>query len=268
MENKIEGKVLTFNKRISLAKRMVFEGVTSSGELSAIKDSKSSGYYSLDTIYKYLYPALDKYDLDIDVIIERKEVIIEWIDCANESIVNNIAGGHTVVNKTRRVVVDFSRLEDFIEKLPLMANRVQTAGALHSYFRRYSLTIILGLPSTDLIDSDVPKTPNTQPRGQQQNHSNKKPNSNPQPAPVVNQSDLKLLKNVLYSAAENDKNVMIKLLETHSSFAGKDGKAVPGINDFDKLTSGRLKATMERVEKEYPHIVKDVKQKLEKKAKT
>jgi hypothetical protein len=73
------------------------------------------------------------------------------------------------------------------------------------------------------------------------------------------------LKKILFIAAGKDENKAIQLLEKHTAFIGKDGKQVPGLRDFNKLTNGRLKATYGKLQKEYPDIYKAVKESLKKK---
>jgi hypothetical protein len=138
-------KDLSFNKRISLVKKYVFENLKETKELDNIKGTNTIGFYSLSTIEKYLFPALDMYDLDLDLEIFSDKIIGHWYDCAGDN--------------QRNIEIDFSRIEH-VEKLQLMANMVQSEGAVKSYTRRYALTAILRLPSTDLIDSDFNKTNN------------------------------------------------------------------------------------------------------------
>lgn len=133
---------MSFNKRVSLVKKAVFEGVTNSKELDNIKGTDKTGFYSIATIEKHLNPALDKYDIDLDLVINENEIVGIWIDCEGDS------------EKTRSVNVDFSRIKA-VGKLQLMANEVQSEGAVKSYTRRYALTSILRLPSTDIIDSNA-----------------------------------------------------------------------------------------------------------------
>jgi hypothetical protein len=135
-------KDLSFNKRISLVKKYVFENLKETKELDNIKGTNTTGFYSLSTIEKYLFPALDMYDLDLDLEIFSDKIIGHWYDCSGDN--------------QRNIEIDFSRIEH-VEKLQLMANMVQSEGAVKSYTRRYALTAILRLPSTDLIDSDFNK---------------------------------------------------------------------------------------------------------------
>lgn len=135
----------TFNKRISLVKKYVFENLKETKELDNIKGTDKTGFYSLSTIEKYLFPALDLYDLDLDLEIFSDKIIGHWYDCNGDA--------------QRDIEIDFHRIEN-VEKLQLMANMVQSEGAVKSYTRRYALTAILRLPSTDIIDSDLDKNKN------------------------------------------------------------------------------------------------------------
>jgi hypothetical protein len=141
---------MSFNKRIVMVKKEVFEGVTSSNELDSIAGTKKQGYYSLNTIFKFLYPALEKYDVDLDLDIAESQIIGNWYDCLSD--------------KQRTTIVDFSDMVEKIKdirKLPLMANEVQSDGAVKSYTRRYALTNILGLNATDEIETQKITTPAT-----------------------------------------------------------------------------------------------------------
>lgn len=146
---------ISFNKRIVMVKKEVFDGVTSSNELGSIASTNKSGYYSLKTIFTSLYPALEKYDLDLELEIMPDKITCTWFDCLND-------------DKARAVYIDFSDLHDKlskITKLPLMANEVQSDGAVKSYIRRYALTSVLGLNATDIIEqgnykADQTKQPN------------------------------------------------------------------------------------------------------------
>ena len=151
-------KDLSFNKRISLVKKYVFENLKETKELDNIKGTNTIGFYSLSTIEKYLFPALDMYDLDLDLEIFSDKIIGHWYDCAGDN--------------QRNIEIDFSRIEH-VEKLQLMANMVQSEGAVKSYTRRYALTAILRLPSTDLIDSDFNKTNNNNNTDNKNNNINK-----------------------------------------------------------------------------------------------
>lgn len=134
----MDNQKISFNKRISLVKKEVFENLKETKELDNIKGTNKVGFYSLSTIEKYLFPALDRYDLDLDLEIFKENIVGHWYDCIGDNI--------------RHIEVDFKRIEN-VEKLQLMANIVQSEGAVKSYTRRYALTAILRLPSTDLIDN-------------------------------------------------------------------------------------------------------------------
>lgn len=151
-------KDLSFNKRISLVKKYVFENLKETKELDNIKGTNTTGFYSLSTIEKYLFPALDMYDLDLDLEIFSDKIIGHWYDCSGDN--------------QRNIEIDFSRIEH-VEKLQLMANMVQSEGAVKSYTRRYALTAILRLPSTDLIDSNFNKTNNNNNTDNKNNNINK-----------------------------------------------------------------------------------------------
>jgi hypothetical protein len=236
MENK-----LSFNKRISLVKKEVFEGVTNSGELDNIKGSNTTGFYSIATIDKYLHPCLDKYNLDLDLWIEKTKIVGIWYDCESD--------------KTREVIIDFSRIEN-IGKLQLMANEVMSEGAVKSYTRRYALTSILMLPSTDLIENMAePKKP--QPT-----------QSTPPPQPVMTDEEKEILskiKNICYLASNKKESGMIDILEVASRFTTQDGKTVPGLRDFNKLAGKRLGVVYGKLQKTYPEISEKVKKSKEEK---
>jgi hypothetical protein len=155
--------VLSFNKRISLVKKVVFESLKETKELDNIKGTNTTGFYSLATIEKYLFPALDMYDLDLDLEIFPDKIVGHWYDCIGDG--------------QRDIEIDFHRIEN-VEKLQLMANMVQSEGAVKSYTRRYALTAILRLPSTDLIDGNQPKKPNNNNNSNNNNNNYNNNNSN------------------------------------------------------------------------------------------
>ena len=224
---------LSFNKRISLVKKEVFEKVTSSDELSNISGTSSTGYYSLETIYKFLYPILDKYNLDVDIVVNKDNVTGTWIDCLGDS------------EKARIMVIDFSELVG-LGKLPLMQNVIQSKGAVMSYLRRYFLTTFLGLPATDKIDGASAGT-------------NSKQGTPPRAETVANDNtELKRLKNILYLACNKDNNAMLGALEQLTGFTNKDGKEIKGIRDFAKLSEKRLEFTLKDAIKKYPEAAKAV----------
>lgn len=132
---------ISFNKRISNVKREVFNKITNSNELGSLAGSRTNGYYSLNTIFKYLYPILDSNNVDIDLEILTDSVICTWYDCLEDAKRSKIFD-----------LTDLSVKLSKIEKLPLMPNEVQSAGAVVTYIRRYALTNMLGLNATDVIE--------------------------------------------------------------------------------------------------------------------
>jgi hypothetical protein len=204
---------LSFSKRISLCKKKVFDGVTSSGELEKIAGSRDSGYYSLETIYSYLHPACIENDIDLDVVICEKNVNCIWTDCLDDS------------KPPKLIAVDFSELVN-LGKLPLMQNMYQSWGAGASYKRRYALTAVLGLPATDKIDGATPQNPK---------------DPNPPQKPVMSEQeskDLSKLQNILYLAAGKDNKQMVLILEEMTAFKSINGlckvKRQTARSDFKK----------------------------------
>jgi hypothetical protein len=141
---------MSFNKRIRLVKKETFDAVIESSELGEIssrtKDGKKintgKGYYTLRTIFSALHPAMDKYDIDLEIMINKDNILCIWYDC--------------IEDKKREVLIDFSSISG-MQKLPLMNNMVQSDGAVKSYIRRYALTTLLNLNSTDDIEERQPK---------------------------------------------------------------------------------------------------------------
>jgi|WetSurMetagenome_2_1015567.scaffolds.fasta_scaffold109784_4 hypothetical protein len=85
----------------------------------------------------------------------------------------------------------------------------------------------------------------------------------------INIEVLEKVKKILWYASGKNQEKSIELLEKHTSFVGKDGKQVAGLNDFNKLKDKRLTATYGKLQREYPDICKAVKElflKKEKKA--
>lgn len=78
---------------------------------------------------------------------------------------------------------------------------------------------------------------------------------------------LKKVKRILWEASGENKQKSIELLEKHTAFIGRDGKAVKGLTDSAKLKGGRLATTYGKLKKEYPEIYEKVKKDFEEKAK-
>ena len=154
---------LSFNKRIALTKTETFKAIQDTG-LDKTANSKA-GYYSLKSIMIVLNPLLEKYDLDLDLSLEKNTVVIKWFDCESE--------------KVRLSSVDVSAIEG-IDRLPSMSNMVQSMGACMTYVRRYAYTVVLNLNATDLIENATGSNKNTT--------SQQKPPSQPKytkPAPTA-----------------------------------------------------------------------------------
>jgi hypothetical protein len=146
MENK-----LSFNKRILLTKKQVFEGVQQV-ELDKTANDKA-GYHSLKSIMIVLNPLLDKYGLDLELDIKKTEVIITWYDCLED--------------KQRKSSIDISKIEN-VSRLPSMTNEVQSMGACLTYVRRYAYTTALNLNATDTIENSTGKGNGDKPPTKQQ----------------------------------------------------------------------------------------------------
>lgn len=147
MENNdlIKAQELSFFKRIALCKQEVFEGVQSE-DLDKAGNNKS-GYYSIKTIVTHLNPAMNKYDIDCDIVISDNLATFIWIDCNSD--------------KTRTITLELRPMST-IERLASMQNIVQSAGAVLSYYKRYLFTTVLNLNSTDLIENSPSNQNKTQ----------------------------------------------------------------------------------------------------------
>lgn len=127
---------LSFNKRISLTKKEVFDLVQSDGLDKG--GNGRSGYYSIKTIMSNLNKTMDKYDIDLDVDISGKVISCIWLDCLSEA--------------TRIVSIELKPVDE-IERLASMQNIIQSEGAVLTYYRRYAITNCLNLNATDLIEN-------------------------------------------------------------------------------------------------------------------
>lgn len=175
MENKP-----TFSKRIALTKKEVFELVQKENLEKA--GNTRSGYYPIKVIMSALNPTLDKYDLDVEVLIAGTGCInCIWIDCLSD--------------KTRSVPIELKPIHE-IERLAGMQNIVQSQGGVMTYYRRYALTNLLNLNATDLIENSTGK-----------NHQDKV-NKQQKPSVLVNQDDLKKMFTLM-----TKKNITIDSME-------------------------------------------------------
>jgi len=131
---------LSFNKRISLVKQEVFTAVQSE-DLDKGGNSRS-GYYSIKTIMTNLNKVMNKYDIDMDIVMDGKIISCIWVDCLSEL--------------TRVVPIELKPIEE-IERLAAMQNIIQSQGAVLTYYRRYAITNCLNLNATDLIENQSAK---------------------------------------------------------------------------------------------------------------
>lgn len=128
---------LAFSRRRSLVKFYTQKRLEEQTKLGKVAGGKS-GYFEISTIVNSMNDLLVKYFVDIEVVIEQENIIVKWIDCTDEKeyLYKVYIGDVKVPNK-----------------LPMMANEIQSKGAILSYFRRYGLVNALGLQATlDLIE--------------------------------------------------------------------------------------------------------------------
>jgi hypothetical protein len=182
---------LSFNKRISLVKQEVFTAVQSE-DLDKAGNARS-GYYSIKTIITHLNIAMNKYDIDLDVIVSGKVISCIWVDCLSEA--------------TRVVLIELKPIDE-IERLAAMQNIIQSEGAVLTYYRRYAITNCLNLNATDLIEN-TPSNQNNQ-RNQTQPTNQNKPE--PKKPAVVSEPQLKSLFAIMNNKdkTEEDINKYIK----------------------------------------------------------
>ena len=228
-------ETLSFNKRIALTKKEVFEGIQAA-DMDKTANCKA-GYYSLKSIVSILNPIMDKHNVDLELNIEKTQVTILWIDCESEKI--------------RTSVMDTSAIEG-IERLPSMSNLVQSMGACLTYQRRYAYTLALNLNATDLIENAT----GTDKYGA----DNKSGNATP---PAATPADLEdavtkrtRLQWILFYASDKTKEGAEGLLAENTAFKGKDNKEVAGLTMFAKVAGKRLDVTLSKCEKAYPEAVK------------
>jgi len=184
---------LSFNKRISLVKQEVFTAVQSE-DLDKAGNAKS-GYYSIKTIITHLNIAMNKYDIDLDVIVSGKVISCIWVDCLSES--------------TRVVPIELKPIDE-IERLAAMQNIIQSEGAVLTYYRRYAITNCLNLNATDLIEN-TPSNQNNQ-RNQNQNQQQKtQPTNQNKPEPkkpaVVSEPQLKRLFAIMNNKGKTEEDI-------------------------------------------------------------
>lgn len=163
---------LSFNKRIALTKKEVFDLIQVEPLDKAGNDK--SGYYSIKTIMAHLNQVMDKYDIDVDtIIVSTGTISVIWIDCLSDL--------------TRCIPIDLKPIAD-IERLAMMQNIIQSEGAVMTYYRRYALTNALNLNATDRIEN----APN-QPQNKQNNNIQKPQPTTPNEPKQVSEAQLKRL---------------------------------------------------------------------------
>lgn len=238
---------LNFNKRIILTKRGTFNSLIENKDLDNIAGTNDKGYYTLKSIFKALYPMLEKYSVDLELTIDKDKILGVWYDCESD--------------KTREVWVDFSSLVG-LERLPSMKNIVQSDGAVKTYIRRYALTNILGLNSTDIIENGT---------GNEKRYSNNKTSKN-----ASSKTDDKETKTeekiraltwyTLKNFNKKDEDKCKEELKKLTTFEGKNG-TIEGIDDINKLRGQRLKILYGKVKKIHENEFKTVEKWLENKDK-
>jgi len=188
---------LSFNKRIALTKKEVFDLVQSE-DLDKGGNAKS-GYHSIKTIITNLAPIMDKYDIDLDVIVSGKVISCIWVDCLSEA--------------TRVVPIELKPVDE-IERLAAMQNIVQSEGAVLTYYRRYAITNCLNLNATDLIEN-APSN--------QKNKPDRKKQSDPQPEPTkASDKQLKMLFEICKKKNISDSKLMANIKKTYGLEDKKD----------------------------------------------
>lgn len=202
----MENTKMTFRKRILKTKLEVFEILQKEVELDNTSNKKA-GYYSIKSIISVLNPIMDKYDVDLELNIKEFIVTATWYDCITEN--------------GRETVLDCTKIKD-IAKLPMMSNEVQSLGAIITYIRRYSYTLILGLNATDLIENG--------------HNNNPAPNNNPK-ANLIDDNQRKKLFAVSKDAGKSKEDLNLFI------------KKVYNLDSITKLTKEQANLVIERLSK-------------------
>ena len=135
------GNINDFNKRIKMVQNKCFESLNKE-DLSKTSNSKS-GYYSLESIFKYLNPLLETYELNIEIVeISQVSIHMTWYDDLSD--------------KTRDCIISIEKIKN-VPRLASIPNDVQSYGAILTYVKRYAYCCILRLPSTDVIEKKYPQ---------------------------------------------------------------------------------------------------------------
>jgi hypothetical protein len=218
-----------FNKRIKMVQNECFKSL-SKEDLSKTSNSKS-GYYSLESIFKYLNPLLEKYELNIEIMeISQISVHMIWYDDLSD--------------KTRDCIISIEKIKD-VPRLASIPNDVQSYGAILTYVKRYAYCCILRLPSTDVIEKNYPqqlppqkKNLNNQPKSQET-----KPNQ-----ALANQTDLRRFYAVFGKkfTKEYIDNEIAELVK--KAFKVKSKKEIPRL-ELIKMIQYAEKAKPDEIEK-------------------
>jgi len=135
-------KESTFSRRRSLVKYYVQKKLKDSDELGETAGTNGkTGYFEISTIVNAMNDELIKYNLDLDIIITKDEILCVWIDTTKDS--DNEFSHEISINGL-----------DTNKKLPSMVNEIQSRGAIITYLRRYGLVSCLGLQATDKIENN------------------------------------------------------------------------------------------------------------------
>lgn len=92
-------------------------------------------------------------------------------------------------------------------------------------------------------------------------------NENDDKMTQIDKETLYKLKKILFIAGNNNESETLRILKEISAFTTKDNKNIPGVDSFNKLTPGRIKATYGKAQKDYKEIYEQVKKELEEKKK-
>jgi len=217
-----------FNKRIKMVQNECFKSL-SKEDLSKTSNSKS-GYYSLESIFKYLNPLLEKYELNIEIMeISQVSVHMIWYDDLSD--------------KTRDCIISIEKIKD-VPRLASIPNDVQSYGAILTYVKRYAYCCILRLPSTDVIEKNYPQQ--LPPQKKNLNSRQKNQETKPKQA-LANQTDIKrfyavFIKKFTKEYIDNEISELIK-----KAFKVKSKKEIPRL-ELIKMIEYAEKANPQNIE--------------------
>jgi hypothetical protein len=224
-------KVLSFNKRVKMVQNGCLE-VLGKDDLSKTSNSKS-GYYSLKSIFLTLNPLLEKYEINLEILeISQISVHMCWFDDLSD--------------QTRDIILSIEKIKD-VPRLASIPNEVQSYGAVLTYVKRYAYTCALRLNSTDVIENNYPKQPQTPPR---------QPQTPPAPNDKIDNNDIK------YFYAVFNKKFEKARLDTEIDDLIKKAFKVESKKDIKK---NDLRKMIEYADKANPEeIIKTLKDKIAK----